>query len=256
MYIVDDSSLLRKELVLTNPWDKWNCVVVGQAGDGETALKEIPDIMPDIVITDIKMASLTGLQLIEALKEKGVGSEFIVISAYGEFEYAQNAIKLQVQNYILKPINDEEMEMTIKKTIKNIESKRSLERKEAYGTKLASNNIDLMEDFDVKNLNAFLRKAIEYVTDNYKLNISLKDVAGELHISESYLGKLFKTEINTTFVEFLTQVRIRKALELLKDKLIPIYQVAEEVGYSDYRYFSLVFKKITGVNPKEFQKRS
>jgi len=93
----------------------------------------------------------------------------------------------------------------------------------------------------MSNVNAHLRNAM---------------VAAALYISESYLGKLFKTEINTTFVEYVTKVRIYEPLELLKDKNIPIYEVSEQVGYRDYRYYGMIFKKLMGITPKEYQKKS
>ena len=105
-------------------------------------------------------------------------------------------------------------------------------------------------------MNAYMRKALAYVRDNYARDLSIRDVAGHLNISESYLAKLFKVEVKMTFLEYLTRVRMRRAMELMKDKNMPIYEIAERVGYRDYRYFSSTFKKMAGVGPKEFQMRS
>lgn len=244
VYIADDAALVRKELVLTTPWDELGCVVVGQAEEGRTALRQISELKPDIVITDIKMPYLNGLELIHELRARGCEAEFILISAYGEFEYALNAIKLEVLDYILKPISDEELMQTLRKTIRRIrDKKKSSRRAEQFS-------------FDTGNLNAHLRNAIAYIRGHYREDLTIRDVAAALHISESYLGKLFKTEINTTFVEYVTRVRIYESLELLKDKNIPIYNIAEQVGYRDYRYYGMVFKKLMGITPKEYQKKS
>ncbi len=91
---------------------------------------------------------------------------------------------------------------------------------------------------------------------NYGRELSIRDVASYLSISESYLAKLFKVELKITFLEYLTRVRMRRAMELMRDKNMPIYEVAERVGYRDYRHFSATFKKLAGVGPKEFQMRS
>lgn len=245
VYIVDDAVLVRKELVFTTPWEQLNCMVVGQAEDGRQALEEILKLEPDIVITDIKLPYMSGLELIRELKEQNCHSEFIVISGFSEFEYAFSAIKLEVQDYILKPISDEELLKTLEKTIERIK----------YGKQYTAGE-NLIKEYDIENLNQYLRKAVFYIKEHYKEEISLKDIAGELMISESYLVKLFKVEMRTTFVEYMTKIRIGNSLKLLKKSSMPIYQVAEEVGFKDYRYFSMVFKKVTKLTPKEFQQKS
>lgn len=249
VYIVDDSILVRKELVLTTPWEALNCHIVGEAGNGQVALEEILNLQPHIVVTDIRMPKMDGLELIKELKIKGSNAKFIVISAYSEFEYALNAIKLQVYDYILKPISDKELIETIKKVIKEIkEQNESSVLKDDLKT-------DLLEDYANRNLSIHLRNAIEYIQSYYMKDLAVKDVAMELDISESYLTKLFKQEINITFIEYLTQIRIRKAIELMKNKNLPIYKIAGRVGYKDYRYFSMVFKKSIGISPKKYQNK-
>lgn len=248
VYIADDSILVRKELVLTTPWEALNCNVVGQAGNGSIALEEILKFQPDIVITDIRMPKMDGLELIKELKEKGSNAEFVVISGYSEFEYALSAIKLEVKDYILKPISDTELIQTIKKIISRIE--------EHSDTSVIEDlKANILEDYADKNLSIHLRNAIEHIKSYYMKDLTIKDVTKELNISESYLTKLFKQEINITFIEYLTQVRIRKAIELMKENNLPIYRIAEEVGYKDYRYFSMVFKKVIGISPKKYQNK-
>lgn len=258
VYILDDSVLVRKELVLTIPWESLDCTVIGQAGNGKVALKEIIDTNPDIVITDIRMPRMDGLQLISELKKLDFNNEFIVISAYSEFEYALTAIKLGVHDYILKPINDEELIQTIGKVIKRIkERKNSRVVTQSLDDKLSLNDInsDLFDNYANEKLSIHLRKAIEYLLLHYMKDLNVRDVAEELNISESYLTKIFKQETNTTFIEFLTNIRIREAIRLMKDNSLPIYMISEKVGYNDYRYFSTVFKKNVGISPKKYQNK-
>ena len=250
VYVVDDAALVRKEIVLTTPWNALGCIVVGQAEDGRIAFEEILELKPDIIITDIKMAYMDGLEMIRQLKDAGVEAEFVVISAYSEFEYAFHAIKLEVQDYILKPISDEEFISTIRKSIQRIKEKKNAEKMD-FGKEN-----EFLEGFDNKNLNTHLRKAIAYIKEHYAEELTIKEVASQLLISESYLGKLFKAEANSTFVEFVTRTRIHESVELLKNKNMPIYEIAKRVGYKDYRYYSMIFKKLIGVTPKEYQKKS
>ena len=109
VYIVDDAVLTRKALVMTMPWDQWGCVVVGSADDGEKAFEDIREMEPDIVITDIRMVHVGGLELIGRCRAQGIRSQFIIISGYNEFEYAKAALRMEVLDYILKPIDDEEL---------------------------------------------------------------------------------------------------------------------------------------------------
>lgn len=257
VFIVDDAVLVRKELVLTTDWEGLNCSVVGEAGNAQTAMELILELKPDIVITDIKMGHMSGLDLIRELKARNVEAEFIVISGYSEFEYAFSAIKLEVQNYILKPISDEEIVQTIKKTIAQIETKkRATILKENIDIKDPEEKIRavLYEAESKSHMNVYLRKALEHIRLYYMEDLGVKEVAGNLFISESYLTKLFKQELNITFIEYLTQVRIRKAIDLMQDISLPIYLISERVGYKDYRYFSAIFKKMIGLTPNEYRK--
>lgn len=253
VYIVDDAVLTRKALVMTMPWDQWGCVVVGSADDGEKAFADILEMEPDIVITDIRMVRVSGLELIGRCRAEGVQSQFIIISGYNEFEYAKAALKMEVLDYILKPIDDEELHRAVEKAVQRIGESRALmaERREQEREMKS-----LLLEYDEKNMNAYLRKALEYVGEHYSRELSIRDVAAYLAISESYLAKLFKVELKITFLEYVTRVRMRRAMELMRDKNMPIYEVAERVGYRDYRHFSATFKKLAGVGPKEFQMRS
>ena len=253
VYIVDDAVLTRKALVMTMPWDQWGCVVVGSADDGEKAFEDIREMEPDIVITDIRMVHVGGLELIGRCRAQGIRSHFIIISGYNEFEYAKAALRMEVLDYILKPIDDEELHGAVEKAVQRIGESRAMmaEHREQDGESRS-----LLLEYDEKNINAYLRRALEYVQANYGRELSIRDVASYLSISESYLAKLFKVELKITFLEYLTRVRMRRAMELMREKNMPIYEVAERVGYRDYRHFSATFKKLAGVGPKEFQMRS
>lgn len=249
VYIVDDAVLTRKALVMTIPWNQWGCEVVGAADDGEKALEEIVNLVPDIVITDIRMIRMNGLEMIKKCRESGNNAQFIVISGYNEFEYAQKAIKMDVLDYILKPIDDDELHDAVQRAVERLKEQGKREKENIADT----NNKKLQVDYSENNLNAHLRQAMQYVQMHYSTELSVRNVARYLNISESYLTKLFKIEINLTFVEYLTRVRIRKSLEWMKDKNMPIYEIAEKVGYRDYRYFSSTFKKYMGIGPKDYQ---
>jgi two-component system, response regulator YesN len=125
--IVDDEVFVRKGLQKLIPWEEFHFTIAGEAKHGGEALDLIKQLSPDLVITDIMMPVLDGLGLIRSVKEEGDGTadpEFIIISGYNEFKYAQQAIRYGVQDYILKPIDVKEMEETLVKLAGTIRKKR------------------------------------------------------------------------------------------------------------------------------------
>ncbi|MBP2646080.1 MAG: two component transcriptional regulator, AraC family, partial [Firmicutes bacterium] len=89
----------------------------------------------------------------------------------------------------------------------------------------------------------------------YKEELSLSNLAEEIHMSPTYLSRLLKQEIGVSFIEYLTQVRVRKAIQLMSSSTVKMYEIAEQVGYSNQHYFSTAFKKVVGFSPAEYRKR-
>lgn len=254
VYVAEDAVLVRKEIVQTTPWEDFNCVVVGQSGNGEEANRQILELQPDIAIIDIQMPGMNGLDLIHSLKQADVKTEFIVISGYSEFAYAMMAIKLEVRNYILKPISDEELHQTLRKTISRIQD---IQKNQYLVSKVQDSvhNNRLQFDSILKvnpNQIKYSKKVTDYLKEHYMDDITIKDVAAYFYISESYLSKIFKKELNVTFNDYLTHIRIKMSLNMLKSGEYKIYEIAANVGYKDYRYFSMMFKKLVGMTPKEY----
>ena len=98
-----------------------------------------------------------------------------------------------------------------------------------------------------------ISKAIHYIQENFHENISLDDVAKEINMSYHYFSKFFKESIGTNFVDYLTELRIVKSKEMLKDSGVSIKEICNEIGYSDPNYFSKTFKKVTGMTPTEYR---
>ena len=249
VFLVEDESIIRRGIRDNIAWESHGFEFVGEAGDGEYAYPLLLNTKPDILITDIKMPFMDGLELSRLVKKSLPKTRIIILSGYNEFEYAQKAIKMEVLDYILKPIDDDELHDAVQRAVERLKEQGKREKENIADT----NNKKLQVDYSENNLNAHLRQAMQYVQMHYSTDLSVRNVARYLNISESYLTKLFKIEINLTFVEYLTRVRIRKSLEWMKDKNMPIYEIAEKVGYRDYRYFSSTFKKYMGIGPKDYQ---
>lgn len=128
--IVDDELFIRERLRTMIPWQEYGLEVVGLAEDGETALQLMALKKPDIVITDVKMPDMTGLEMIGKLKERGENAHFIILSAYGEFEYARQALQLGVTDYLLKPTQPDELLVVVMKLVDLLDASRQQQRRD------------------------------------------------------------------------------------------------------------------------------
>ncbi len=254
--VIEDENLARKGLILTTPWEKLGCEVVGEAINGLEGLRLVKRCQPDIVLTDIRMSGLNGLKMIRRLRQS-CQAEFIIISGYSEFEYAQQAVSLGVKEYLLKPVRPEKLHQVIRGVVQSIREQKNLRKLQNGLENVQESKVMLFKEYllrdEIDCKEHYVRSAIDYIRVNYQRNISIAEVVGHLHICKSYLFRIFKAETNYTFIEYLTYYRVKKAIELLKDKTVKIYEIANLVGYNDYRYFSAIFKRYVGLNPSEFK---
>lgn len=254
--IADDEILLRKEMVLTIPWNSFGFEVIAEASNGIEAFEIVKGKKPDVLITDIRMPGLDGLSLIEKLKDICT-MKYIVVSGYSEFEYAIQAIKLGVTDYILKPIDEQNIIERMQKIKVELDSLNSevtaVENDISEEVRGIEQDIDKNSELKKPSSNFYIHKAIKYIDKHYAENLSLKSVAEVLFISESYLSKLFVRYLNLRFTEYINSVRIAKAVELLKNEDYKIHEISVIVGYNEYRYFDTVFKKIVGITPLQYK---
>ena len=236
--VVEDEALVRRGIVLAVDWASVDCVVVGEAENGQEGLALIREKQPDLIVTDIKMPVMDGLEMLRTLRDEGCTAKVIFLTAYSDFAYAQSALKLGAADYLLKPFHDGELEAAV----------------ERLTARPAPEPAPAAPATDGKR-NKYVAEAIRYLEEHYgDAEIGVGTVAEHLGLSEGHLSHLFKEETGQTLGAFLTQTRIRAAMALLKDCRSKVYQVAEQVGYRDITYFSSTFKKIVGMSPSDYQK--
>ncbi|MDD3430233.1 MAG: response regulator [Oscillospiraceae bacterium] len=244
--IVEDEPLTRQGLVLAVDWAAMDCVVVGEAADGEQGFTVIQQTTPDFVLTDVKMPKLDGVQMIAKLKQAGCEAEFIILTAFSDFEYAHSALKLGVADYLLKPYEDDsELETAVEKI------RQRLIEKNNQSAQPSMFRFDLEKGTKSK----YIEEAITYIRAHYAQDISVGGCAEAISLSEGYLSRLFKKETGYTFNSYVASYRIHVAMRLLKDHHMKVYEVAPLVGYLDTNYFSTIFKKSVGISPSEYQDR-
>lgn len=245
--VVEDEKRVREGIIIGTDWAALGCVVVGEAENGAEGLEAIIRYRPDLVVTDIKMPKMTGLEMMEKAKDEGYETAFILLTAYGEFSYAQTAIRLHAADYLLKPFKEGELEEAVKKALAKFKKTNAEPGAGESGTEQPA-------PLEKGSKSKYIMAAIEYIEENYASeNITVRAAAEALNISEGHLSHLFRKETDFTFMSYVTQCRMRAAMNLLKDYSHKVYEVAEKVGYRDITYFSALFKKTVGMSPSEYQ---
>lgn len=240
--VVDDETTVRKGIILGVDWAALDCTVVGEAANGLEALEAAEACKPDLIISDIRMPKMDGLELARNLRERGNNCSMIFLTAYGEFDYARSALQLGAADYLLKPFRDQELAAAIDRV-----------RARSAVQKNAEDDEPMLER---RGKSKYVQQAMAYIAEHYHdADISITTIASDLNVSEGHLSHIFKRETGSTVIAYLTQYRMHKARELLRDYRCKIYEVAEKVGYRDVSYFSSIFKKVTGVSPSEYQNK-
>jgi YesN/AraC family two-component response regulator len=215
--------------------------VVKEVTHGIEALDWLNNHKADLVFTDIRMPVMDGLALLNQIRDKQIRSDVVIISGYDDFDYAQKAIRMGVFDYLLKPVEQEDMEKCLEKWIANKEKQLDNE-KEA--------------DEELKDELSSIEQVLCYIKQSMPGDVSLKEAAQEVHLNASYLSRLFKEEVGKNFNEYVTELRMNEAERLLVRTSLRISEIAERLGYADLAYFTNSFKKNYGVTPSKYRKEN
>ena len=243
--IVDDEKWVIKSLIATLGDQKY-FEIVGEFYTGTSAYSYIREFKPDLAFIDVQITGMNGLEILQAAKEEGLPTLFIVISGHAEFAYVQKALFHNAISYCLKPFSRNELMDSMQKAYQIVE-----ERKPAAVLAPPQAVSEKQERLQVENKT--VQTMVDYILEHFSEDISIQLLADLAGITPNYASQLFKEETGSTFSNYLTQIRIQKACELLKDTDMAIFMVAGQVGYKDYFYFAKVFKKITGHTPSTYR---
>lgn len=243
LIVVDDEKLIR-ESILSFEWESIGVHPAGCFESGEKALEYMKQYPVDIVLTDICMPLMSGIQFIEKIREQFSDISVICLSGYDDYKFLRACMKLGASDYILKPINKQELFETVKCVVSG-KSKTTIDR--------TGNEYDMGENSDVQH--HYIQLVLEYMEANYNQRITLEKVAEVVALNPVYLSYLFKKVKGVNFSEYLNDVRIREAKQLLLSSTYRISEISEMVGYKEARYFSELFKKRTGISPNEYRNK-
>lgn len=237
--LIDDERLIVEGLRKVVKWEDYGCQVVAVAEDAEQGAALIREKRPHILFTDIRMPGQDGLTMLAGLRSEFPDMQVAVLTGYRDFSYAQEAIRLGVARFLLKPSRMDEIRealQTMTERLKKTETDAEAEPPET------------------QNAGSFLvKQAIAYMEAHCAEKLTLQEVADACFVSQWHLSKLLNRYTEKSFYDILNAQRIARARQLLADPRLKIGDIGEMVGYADTAHFARVFKKLTGMSANEYR---
>ncbi len=204
------------------------------AQNGQEAVDIIFKYHPDVMLLDIQMPIKSGLDVMREASAVGVCPKTVILSGYDTFSYAQQALRMGAVDYLLKPCRSTELLQKLESIVRPELQQKS-------------------EPQQMKEGNLLIYNAIEYMKEHLDEDLNQTLVAEKVGVSASYLSTLFTQKMGCGFIDYLNKMRIDCACEFMHDGKMKIYEIAYRVGYHDEKYFSKVFKKVTGYSPSVYR---
>jgi YesN/AraC family two-component response regulator len=250
--LIDDEPWTMVYLKKMFQWKEKGFEVVAEMQNSMEALELADRIHPDVIFTDIRMPIMSGIDLIQELKRRGSRSEFVIVSGFAEFAYAQEAVKLGAFEYCLKPTSTEKAAELLSRLANHLESK-SPSVLAADESQVLPEELETSLQAEEEGRAHFYNMLI-YIKRNFSEKLQLKDLAKQFYLNSNYCCYLFSKFTGMTFSEYVTDIRMKEAARLLQYHHFTIVEIAKKSGYPDYFYFNKVFKKYYGVTPSDYRK--
>lgn len=261
LLIVDDEILAIQGLVDDIPWEELQFDEVYTAASYAQAVNLLCTRQVDILLSDIEMPLKSGLELVKWAKEHNPEIQTILLTCHDDFQFAKEAIRLECVGYILKPADTMEVVETLQKAVRRVKE-RSLSRQggrnEIQVKDRTSSPGEARADEELDHISRThsayaLEKMENYIRLHLSENLSLDELASIAGMSTTHLSRLFKKKHDMTIVDYITEQRMRLAMQLLAEAGIPVSTAAMRCGFSNYSYFTKAFKKFTGKTPREYR---
>ena len=245
--LVEDEYWAMMAIANTFPWEKYGFYLELKQTDPQEALEEILEKRPDVVIADIQMPNMTGLEMMAKIREANFPCELVVLSGYSDFEYARTAISLGIFDYCVKPLDEQLAEQLLQRLKHHLAKQRPGE---------PTSNIELhlpAQLVPIKNIQ--FQRMVDYINTNFEQQMHITKLAKKFYINTSYCCKLFEQVFGSNFGSYVIDVRMMNAKKYLAEGKT-VKETAQLVGYTDYFYFTKAFKKYYGNTPTEFRKEA
>jgi YesN/AraC family two-component response regulator len=203
-------------------------------------------VRADLLLVDIRMPNMDGLELIRTLRESGSDIGFIILSGYDDFFYCREAMKYDAFDYILKPVDKNEIVSALRSYA------QSRTRKD--GAPPEGEPQGSVAGAGCRDERRVIREIKDFVQRNFSSEITLKTLSARVFLNPVYISYLFKKETGLTFTDYLTRYRVEKSKIILKDLARGVKEVAGAAGFGSARHFAVTFKRLTGRTPTEYRR--
>lgn len=239
--LIDDENIIVEGLRRVIRWADYNCEVAGTASNAEEGAALIRQVHPHILFTDIRMPGRDGLSMVAGLRSEFPQMQVAILTGYRDFSYAQEAIRLGVTRFLLKPSKMDEIKEALSAMVQHLDQGE---------TNTASDG----EDEQAQHVSSFIvNQAMDYMMENYQQKLTLQAVAEKCYVSQWHLSKLLNRYAGKSFYDILNTIRVNKAKEMLADPKLKIGDISEMVGYADTAHFARTFKKLAGMSANEYR---
>ncbi|MDL2318106.1 helix-turn-helix domain-containing protein [Eubacteriales bacterium OttesenSCG-928-A19] len=232
--IVDDDKWALEDIKQSFAFETHGFVLEAAFASAEDALVAILRSPPDLIVSDIRMQRNSGLDMVRILREHHVASVFVLVSGYDDFAYAQIAFRYGVFDYLLKPIDDEQVHDLMHRIRAHLE-KHGGDQTPAYSADIVG-------------------EALRYIDAHYARSMSLEELAANLHMNKNHLSQLISKRIGMPFTQYKNTLRIQRAKELIQAGETSLTNIAYAVGFDSLSRFSKVFKQLTCLSPQQYKK--
>ncbi len=249
LLIVDDEPIIAEGLIASLDWENHKIDTILTAGSMQEAIPLLLRYHIDIAMCDIEMPGGSGLDLIKWMNENSPHTVTVILSSHGEFTYAQQAVRMNCMEYLLKPAEQEELAQVTDRAVSLVLKRAHEEGLRIFGQNWAKSVAGKVPEDDVELAQSFIRSHLSE-------DLSLEQIAGQIHMSPDYMTKKFKKSCGMTVMEYVIWCRIQLACELLQQTSLPINDVADRVGIPNYTYFTRLFKRCTNMTPSEYRRQN
>lgn len=220
-------------------WKQMGFQIAGEARNGKEALDKLENEKFDMVLVDVMMPIMNGLDLLKEIQERKIHIISIIASTYKEFDYVRTGMRLGALDYLLKPVSKEALMGCLSEVRERLEEQHD-----------PVEQIFITCGADIKA--GFVQKVMGYFRNHH--DVYLGEIAEEFQLSKDYFGKLFKEQMGENFNHFMLQYKMELAKRMLGDYEYKIYEISEKLGYKSTDYFAKLFKEYEGETPIQYRK--
>jgi len=235
VFFIDDELLVLESFMSKPVFLECGFINIGHSTSPINAISSIMEIQPDVVFTDLKMPERSGVELMDELKRLGYGGEFVIISAYREFEEARRFFTMDGFDYLVKPVSESDLLSLLEKLSEKLAARNS-----------ETNPVEETPSPELNKITSYLHK---HVAEKH----TLESICSEFNLKPNYVCKLFSRHLGTTFTAYLTNVRMNEAALLLRTTQKAVKEISYTCGYQDYFYFCRVFRDIYSCTPSAYR---